>query len=145
MAEKKINGRTFKVTPMLASEALAMQARLFKAIGPAMPRLPAILAGLKEDRPAEARTAAEVSSISALVEILGGAQPGETTALVKDICEKAMIQRQGGNFEDVDLDHDFTGHLADIPAVVLFVLKENFSDFFGDVLKSVGNRARAAS
>lgn len=143
MAEKKINGRTFKVTPMLASEALAMQARLFKAVGPAMPRLPAILAGLKEDGPAEARAAAEVSAISALVEILGGAS--ETAALVKDICEKAMIQRQGGNFEEVDLDHDFTGQLADIPAVVIFVLKENFSDFFGDVLKSVGSRARAAN
>jgi hypothetical protein len=144
MAEKKINGRTFKVVPMLATDALAMQARLFKAIGPAMPRLPTILAGLSE-KGEGARSTAEVNAIAALVEVLGGAQPAETTALIKDIVEKAQIHRPSGAWEEVDLDGDFTGHLADIPPVVIFVLKENFSDFFGDLLRNVGNRASAAA
>lgn len=134
MAEKKIGGRTYKVVPLLATDALRLQARLLKALGPAVERLPTILKGAGSEAGSDAKAASDAAAVAALIDVIGGIDAEATPRLIKDIVEVAMIQRGAGNYEQVDLDHDFTDNLKDIIPVVVFVLQEQFGDFFGALL-----------
>lgn len=139
MAEKKINGRTFKVEPMLATQATILQARLVKAIGPGLELLPAIFAGMGSNDDGE-KSRSDLAAISAITAVFKQMEPEEYGQLVKDLVEVAMIKRPSGVYEQVDYDGDFTGHLPDVIKVVGFVLREQFGDFFKDALAS-GNLA----
>lgn len=138
MAEKKINGRTFKTEPMLAMDAMILQARLVKLLGPAIDRMGEIFAGHGEKASEEAKARSNAAAISAFSDIFGKSDPVDTAKLVKEVAEIAMISRPSG-YEHVDFDGDFTGHLNDIMPVVIFVLREQFGDFFTGLLAS-GNR-----
>lgn len=125
MAEKKINGRTFKVERLLATQALAMWHRLIKVAGPAWENFRAKLA--------TAGTMTEIDqmgvAIQAMVDVVSNSTSEEAVELIRDIVQQAMIKRPSGSYEVCDLDGDFTDHLADIMEVATFVLMENFSDF----------------
>ncbi|MCF1502197.1 hypothetical protein L0F51_00260 [Afifella sp. H1R] len=141
MAEKKINGRTFKVEPMLAYQAITLQARLLKAAGPALDKLPAIFGGLGKGE--TAKVEANVSAIAALSSILEKMEPSQVADLMRDVAETAKIERASGHYEPVDFDGDFSGRLGDVIPVMAFVLREQFGDFFRDALGS-GSPATAA-
>jgi len=128
MAEKKINGRTFKVVPLPAGEALELYAETLRIAGHGAGRLPALLLGA--DGTSEASALKDLALLLAMSDVLNGAGSVPIRDLVKRLVEVAMIQRPGGSYEQVDLDHDFTGQLGDIIPVVKFVLQEQFSDFF---------------
>lgn len=138
MAEKKIGGRTFKVEPLLATEAIRLQMRLLKAIGPAVSRLPEIFAGIGKDQIAKEK--ANAAAIAALMDIVNGLDPDGATALVKDIVEVAMVQAPSREWRAVDLDGDFTGNLGEIIEVATFVLREQFGEVFSAALAN-GRRA----
>ncbi|MEZ2132396.1 MULTISPECIES: phage tail assembly chaperone [unclassified Sinorhizobium] len=142
MAEKKINGIEYRVEPMLATRAIVMQARLMRAAGPLAAKLPGILASRRVDATIEEKAKADAEALSAITDIFGAVAPEEFAALVKDICELAKIKRPSGHYDFVDFDGDFSGRLGDIIPVVLFVLKEQFGDFFSGAL---ANGARAAA
>lgn len=129
MAEKKIGSRTFKVEPLLASEAILLQMRLVKALGPAIDRLPEIFAGISDGKP-EAKLKANAAAISAMSDIIGGMNPSDATDLIRDIVQVAMIRRPSGAYDQVDLDGDFTGSLGDVVPVATFVLQEQFAAVF---------------
>lgn len=124
--EKRIDGTTFKVEPLLATEAIKLQIRLLKAIGPAMDRLPEILVNRRKGEEDKSNAAA----ISAFADIFNRADPDEMTALVKDVVEIAMIQRPSKSYDPVDIDGDFTGKLDLLMKVAVFVLQEQFAAFF---------------
>lgn len=128
MAEKKIGARTFKVEPLLATEAIRLQMRLVKAIGPAMSRLPEILSGIGKD--AAAKEKANAAAVTALADIISDMEPDVATDLVRDIVQVAMVKRPSGAYDQVDMDGDFTGQLGDVVAVATFVLKEQFAEVF---------------
>lgn len=135
MAEKKINGRTFKTEPMLAMDAMILQARLVKLLGPAIDKLGTILAGRGENASEEAKAQSNFAAVAALSEVFGKSEPVETAQVIRDVAQIAMISRPSG-YEPVDFDGDFTGKLGDIMPVVGFVLVEQFGDFFTGVLAS---------
>jgi len=113
MAEKKINGRTFKVVPLPAGEALELYAETLRIAGHGAGRLPALLLGA--DGTSEASALKDLALLLAMSDVLNGAGSVPIRDLVKRL---------------VDLDLDFTGQLGDIIPVVKFVLQEQFSDFF---------------
>ena len=140
MAEKKINGRTYRTEPLLATAALVLQARLLKTLSPALSRLGDIFQGMgaKDEAKAEASNAA---AIGALTEIFANAEPQAIAQLIKDITEIAVIQRPSGEYHSIDFDADFQGRLGDIFPVVAFVLREQFGDFFS-AMPGSGNLGR---
>lgn len=142
MAEKKINGETYKVSPMLAMDAIVLQARLMRVVGPAMTKLPAIIASRRDGASEEAKAKGEADAVQAITGIFASCDPKEIGLLIKDLVETAMIQRPSKDYEQVDLDGDFTGKLGSIIPVVLFVLREQFGDFFSGAL---ANGARGAA
>lgn len=131
MAEKKINGRTFKTEPMLATQALVLQARLFKALGPAVSRIGDVMQGYGSDKTEEQKQRSNMAAVAALTEIFTQSNPEDIAQLVKDVVEVAQIKRDSGNYDHCDLDGDFTGRQKDLIPVVAFVLREQFGDFFG--------------
>lgn len=142
MAEKKINGRTFKTAPMLATEAIVLQARLLKAAGPAVERLGEIFAGMGKDATDEVKNRANGAAIGAFVEIFARNDPRELAGLLKDIVQTAQIQRPSG-YSDVDFDGDFSGDdLGDVIPVVVWALREQFGPFFSGLLGN-GSLAKA--
>lgn len=124
MAERKIGTRTFKTEPLLATQAIMLQARVFKLIGPGLSKIGQIMANSGGE--GEQGRAA----LGALAEVFAQADPEAVTALVRDVVQMAQIKRPSGIYENCDMDGDFTGHAADVYPVALFVLKEQLGDFF---------------
>ncbi len=144
MAEKKINGETYKVGPMLATEAIVLQARLMRVLGPAAVKLPGIIAARVDGASAEEKAKADQEAIAAITGIFAGSEPREIAELIKDIVETAMVQRASGSYGQIDMDVDFTGRLGDLIPVVTFVLKEQFGDFFSGAVASGRRGLKAA-
>lgn len=144
MAEKKINGRTFKTEPMLAMESLVLQGRLFKAVGPAIGKLGDVLKGRGPDASDEAKEASNSAAISAFGSLFANSDPKQLAELVRDIIEVAMIKGDSGEYRQCDFDGDFTGKQKDIVPVVMWVLGEQYGDFFAG-LPGIGNLKRLAT
>lgn len=138
MAEKKIGTRTFKQEPLLATKAMVLQARLLRIAGPAMARLGDIFAGQGADKTKEQKDASNVAAISAFASIFSNSDPDELAELMKDLTEVTMLKRANGEYGPTDFDGDFTGHAGDIIPVVVWVIREQFGDFFSGVL-AIGN------
>lgn len=143
MAEKKIGSSVYKVEPMLASRAVVLQARLARVIGPAISKLPAILASRKEGATDEQKAQADADAVLAITEIFERCEPEDFGKLVQDVVELASVQRASGSYEPVDFDLDFTNNLGDVIPVVVFVLTVQFGDFFSGALASGRQPARA--
>lgn len=135
MAEKKINGRTFRVGTVLATDAIKLQVRLLKIVGGGVERLPLILAGMgkKGEENPEAKAKSDAAAVAALSDILSKADPDGVTDLLSDIVAMAQLQTDSRSWEPVDIDQDFTDHKKDLFHVVFFVLKEVLGDFFDGV------------
>ncbi|MDO9417036.1 phage tail assembly chaperone [Pararhizobium sp.] len=138
MADKKINGRTFKFAPMLALEALVLQARLLRVVGKGISRLPEIFGGRTEGASVKDKAKADAAAIAALSDIFTQSEPAELANLIKDIVEKTSMLRPSGDYESVDLNADFSDSLGDIIPVVVWVLKEQFGSFFSGALANGG-------
>lgn len=134
MAEKKIKGATYKVEPMLALDAVKLQARLLKVLGGGIDRLPEVLAGAGSKATPEQKEKSNAAAVAAFTDIFVKGDPDEMANLIKDVVEVAMVKRPSGSYEQVDMDGDFTGNMGAMFQVVVFVLREVFGDFFTDVL-----------
>jgi len=143
MAEKKINGRTFRVEPMLATDALVLQARLFKALGPAVAHFGDLMKGLGKDKTEADEAKSNAAALASLASIFSQGEPEQIAKLIKDIAEVAQIRRESGDYDHVDLDGDMTGKAKDLFPLLLFVLKEQFTDFFQG-LPGFGNLKKVA-
>lgn len=144
MAEKKINGRTFKTEPMLAMDSLVLQARLLKAVGPAVAKLGDVLKGRGENATPEQKAASDAAAIGAFSALFANSEPRQLAELIKDIIEVAMIKGDSGEYRQADFDGDFTGQQKDIIPVVMWVLGEQFGDFFAG-LPGIGNLKKLAA
>lgn len=134
MGEKKLSdGSTFQVEPMLATQAIILQARLLKIVGGAVDRLPVVMAGYGDKASPEAKNASNAAAIAAISDIFTQADPNEVAAIIRDLCESGRIKPGTGNFRKVDFDGDFTDRKKDILPVVIFVLREQFGDFFSEL------------
>lgn len=143
MAEAKIKGMEVKVDRPLATEALKLQARLMRAAGGLAEKLPSILASRRADATDAEKAKAEAEALSALTGVFNSVSPEEFAALVGDILGLAKIKGPSGQYDQADLDSDFSNNLGAIIPVAVFVLKEVFGDFFSGALAS-GSRATTA-
>lgn len=142
MAEKKFGDRTVRIDQVLATQAIILQARLMRAIGPALDRLPAIFSGRDKNATDAQKQASDAAAIGALAEVFSKARPEEIAELIKDIVEMGEITySKATSYTRIDLDGDFSGpNMKDIMPVVAFILKETLGDFFSAALAS-GRRA----
>lgn len=138
MAEKKINESTYQVGVILATDALLLKTRLLKIVGNGAKELPAILRGRGDKASKEAQEKSDAAATKALTDIFEAIEPEQYVKLISDIVGFAQVQRPSSQWERCDLDGQFTQNKADLYPVVLFVLKEAFSDFFSG-LEGVGN------
>jgi hypothetical protein len=134
MAEQKIGSKTYAVTPLLATQAIKLQVRLLKAIGPAVDKLPAILKGAGKDASPEDKLQSDAAAVAALMSIFQVADPDEFATLVQDVARLATVKRPSGTWDEVDIDAEFTGHLDEALPVLIFVLREQFGSFFSAAL-----------
>lgn len=140
MAEAKIKGMEIRVDRPLASEALKLQARLMRAAGGLAEKLPAILASRRPDASADERAKAETDALTAVTGVFNSISPDDYAELVGDILSLAKIKGPSGQYDQADLDSDFSNNLGAIIPVAVFVLRETFGDFFSGALAN-GNRA----
>jgi hypothetical protein len=103
-----------------------------------MSRIGEILRGAGAKATEEEKLRSNEAAIVAFGEILTHVEPEEIADLVKELAEVAMILRPSGQYEKVDFDGDFTHHKGDIIPVVVWVLREQFGDFFTGV-PAIGN------
>lgn len=129
MAERKIGGQTYKVEPLVASEAIELYAALIAAVGSASGKLPAIILSLTTGEE-EGKIMADVAALSALADIVRSNGADGIRNLVRRIVEIARVQAPSGEWRQVDLDGDFTGELGKLLPVAKFVIEEQFRDFF---------------
>lgn len=139
MAEKKINATTYKTEPMLATEALILQANLFKIIGPAIDRFGSVMKGFGTDKSEEEQGASNMAAIAAIGDIFQKNEPMAVAKIIEDIIAHSMILRPSGSYDKVDFDGDMTTRKADIMPLFIFVVKEQFGDFFTG-LSALGNQ-----
>src|SRR5690554_281632 len=131
MAEKKFGDRHFRSQPLLATRSWLIKERLARLFARAglEDRLPAMMAGFgKADGPEAA--ASNAAAIAAFTSVFDRTPEGEITNLVKDLCEIAEIRQASGGYTPVDFDRDFTGHDGDVLPVVVWIVREQFGDFF---------------
>lgn len=140
MAEKKFGKMEVRVDRPLASEALKLQARLFRAAGGLAEKLPSILASRKDGVSDEVKSKADAEALSAIAGIFDRVSPDEYAALVGDVIGLGTIKRPSGSYDQLDLDGDFHEEFALILPVTLYILQQVFGDFFSAALAS-GKRA----
>lgn len=140
MAEKKIGDRVFKAGDVLATDAIRLQIRLMKLVGPALERLPAVFAGRAKGATAEAQAASDRAAIEAIAGIFEKADHDQVIELMQDICGLAMVSSDGGrSYNPIELDHEFSGaNMKLMLPALAFILKETLGDFFSDALASGG-------
>lgn len=138
MAEKRIGETAFKVEPLLATDALILQARVMKLIGPALSKFGAIMKGYGSDKTSDEKAQSDAAAIEAFASIFINADPKDLANLIKDLCQTARIRRPSGSYDPVDFDGDMTDKQKDIIPLVVLVLREQFGDFFSG-LPGLGN------
>jgi hypothetical protein len=144
MPEKKIAGFEIRVDRPLATEALKLQARLTRAAGGLAESLPGILASRRADATDQERAKADADAITAIAGIFDRLTPDQYAELVADILAMAKIKRPSGQYDQADLDGDFSDNLASIIPVAVFVLKTVFGDFFTGALANGARAIRTA-
>lgn len=145
MAEKKIGSRTFKTEDLLATEAIKLQARIMRFVGPAVEKLPVIFAGRGTKASDDQRVASDAAAVKAISDIFANAEPDAVAQLVADVCEMAHVSYDGRNYDRIVFDQEFSGgNLKDVIPVVTFVLREALGDFFSAALANGNRGAKAA-
>lgn len=130
MSDKKFSNRAFRVEPLLASKAMVLRAKVMRLAEPALMRLGEIMRGHGKDKTEEEKSGATAALMSSFMEIFSRSDPEEVAGLIKEVCEIAIIKRGDGQYYPVDFDGDFTQHQGDILPVAVWVLREQFADFF---------------
>ncbi|KQV28099.1 hypothetical protein ASC97_07050 [Rhizobium sp. Root1203] len=142
MAERKIGNREYRVDRPLASIALHLQARLLRAAGGTGELLPPLIGELASAQSPEEKQVLGAKVIGVLGDIFSRLTPEEYVSLVGDIISLAKVKRPSGQYDQCDLDGDFSEHLSSVISVAAFVLKETFGDFFSGALASGARAAK---
>lgn len=130
MAEKKIGDNTYRVDPLLATKALLLQARVMRVVGPALSKFGEVMQGVGPKKTEEEKAKGNAAAIEAFASIFAQSRPEELAELIKDLCQVARIRRPSGVYDPVDFDGDMSDKQRDIIPLAVFVLREQFGDFF---------------
>lgn len=138
MAEKTIGDRQYRSTPLLATQAILLQARLLKVVGPGLSHLKAIMnKGGDEDEGAKEKAA--TIALEAFGEIVASADPVVVVGLIRDLVSTVEVRRPSGDYDPCDIDGDFVDDQRKyVYPVAVFAIQEQFGDFFG-ALPGIGS------
>jgi hypothetical protein len=124
MAEKKIGSKTYRCEKLPASESFSLLLRLGQQLGPGLGKLATVMGS----------GASEAAALAAIGDVLAAADPTKTTALLSELIGHAEVA-VSGRYEACVLDHHFDGDLVGAFSVAMFVVKANYQDFFGELLR----------
>lgn len=148
MAEKKIAGRTFRVRPPLATEAIRLQFRVMNLLGGSAAELPAAVEALQSAASAKKeadKVKANGQIVGIVVGILSQMKPDEGTQFVADMVAMAEIKAANGTYEQADIDVEFSEDPTGLFQLVGFVLREVLGPFIQGLVGSMtGQRGAAA-
>ena len=99
------------------------------------------MSGYGADKTEEQKQQSNHAAAMAFSSIFADTDPDELAELIQEVAELAMIQRPSG-YDKLDFDGDMTGHSQDLIPLVVFVLKEQFGDFFSGLL-GIGTQSRS--
>lgn len=131
MAEKKINGKEYRVEMMDAVNSLHMLARITKIVGPFMGQLKGIQALIAQmsdenDTSAEADAMAQQTILAIAAQI----NPDEITKLVTDLVSNAQVRTgRSESYETCHFDEDFHGDVMGGIQVAIYVATVNYGNF----------------
>lgn len=128
MAEKKFGNRTFRVKQPLATQAIVMQGRLLRLIGPASHKLPELFDPANRNGPADQTVALKI--VGVLLEVFSRSEPEATAALIGDIIAMSEVKGASGKYDQADIDTEFSSDPGELYAVVAWILREVFGPFF---------------
>lgn len=129
MAEKNINGTTYRTTPLPAPVALPLYLDVIAVAGPLAGRLPAIAAALLDDAQ-DSAAVADALVLDAASAVITTAGSERITDIVRRALDAVDIMRPSG-YGKCDFEGDFSGDsAADLFPVVKWALREQFYGFF---------------
>jgi len=129
MAERKINGETYKVEPLTAPEAYKLLAEILLLAGTGSQHLPAIIKGQYEDEDGTGGFAADIAAFAAVSSMIRDFGMDAFVDFKRRVIETAMIKRPSGPYEHVSLEAEFIGDLVSAEKVFDFVIEEQFGPF----------------
>lgn len=128
MAEKKINGTTYRTAPLPAPVALPLYLDVVAIAGPLAGRLPAMIDALADGE--DGAAVADALVLDAASSVISTAGSARITDIVRRTLDAVEIERPSG-FDKVDFEGDFTGTDAgNLFPVVKWALREQFYGFF---------------
>lgn len=127
MNEKKINGRVYRVPPVLATKAVVLQARVVRAIGPALEEVIALIPSPESQADSSAVAKA---MLDAVVKVCENSDPEVLASLIRDMVDLSQIQRPSNQWHRTDMDGDLTQYPEDLLPLVAFVGESVFGAFF---------------
>lgn len=162
MAEKKIAGRLFRVQQPLAREALALQFRVMNLLGGTATELPKAIDAMQAASTIQAKyqgqnapsmsdedmaklSAANSQIIGVVMGILGNMKPDAGVSFLADMIAMAEVKAQNGEYEQADIDTEFSSDPTGLYEVVGFVLKEILGPFISGLVGSMNAKKGAAA
>jgi hypothetical protein len=145
-----IDGVTFQVAPFMAVEGLRLKAHLVRTFGPALGELLGGIDGQKTGSIADISLGGD-GIAKGLKKLLEQLDEDKFIDLVKRLLNNVIaIWPEGGKSRSISFGQDFEtamqlvflGKLFSIYPLIIFVLKVNYPDFFGKVVKDIGRRMR---
>ena len=132
MAETKIAGVEYKVSPLTAPEALAFISEIIVMAGPGLRHLPLILKGVVEDEEDSESGGGFVADIAAAAACSAMIKEFGIEAFVdfkRRIIETATVKRPSGVYEQVMAESDFIGKLVECELLYDYIIGEQFGPF----------------
>ncbi|MEC5289383.1 MULTISPECIES: phage tail assembly chaperone [unclassified Aurantimonas] len=162
MAEKKIAGRLFRIQQPLAREALALQFRVMNLLGGSATELPKAIEAMQaasaiqskyqgqnaptvSDEDMAKLSAANSQIIGVVMGILGNMKPEAGVSFLADMVAMAEVKAANGQYEQADIDTEFSTDPTGLYEVVGFVLKEVLGPFISGLMGSMSAKKGAAA
>lgn len=116
--EKQIGDNLYSTTTFTGTRGLQLLKRLTKVVGPS-------LAIMLEGGSEEAQENADGVFVKAIKMLVENIDKDDVVALIKE-----LVQNTKRNGNTINFDIDFAGEYAELFQVVLFVVQENYGNFF---------------
>lgn len=128
MAEKKINGQTYRSSPVDASTAIKLYVDLTRIATKATGRLAALITTMTSDEDDNA-IMADLTALAAIGDILKSTETDELLDLMIRLADCVEVKRPSG-YAKIIFDDEFSGNLRAIVPVLRFAVEAQFADFF---------------
>ena len=139
---KEIDGKVFAVTPFNALQAIKLQAKLLKLIGPSM-------GGLLDGKSVDDLQNQEINIKGALSGLFDRLDENSLVDLIKFCFARTTLEYEGkmlqlDNMSSPSFDLAFRGTFATVYKVLWFVIEVNYPDFLA-IAGDIGSKIKTAT